>query len=363
MNTDEQHFIDTIDAIARDEQQADPRLEEVRHFYHSTMVAERMAQYQKYNIKKAYKLFLRNTHEQRPVAYRRYVAWAAAAVFAGFIMTMPFMGGNKPSEEVMAMLEKHIPALTDSVPVITTNTGQVILLDHADDNMDVAGTSAYVTESGIAMNNTDKEESLLELVVPYGRQYQIALPDGTAITLNSGSKLKFPNRMDLSRRVYLEGEAYFDVKKNGRPFKVSTSAGTITVMGTTFNVRSYDANHAGVALYSGQVMFSAGDNDYLLHPGEEVVKEGDDITIQPISDPRASAWRNGLIVFRNQRLEAIMAEIARIYGVEVEFKADVRDIRFSGECRRTETVDEFMQKMGLTDEFDYEINGNKITIQ
>ena len=195
MNTDEQHFIDTIDAIARDEQQADPRLEEVRHFYHSTMVAERMAHYQKYNIRKAYKSFLYNTRQQRSVGYRRYVAWAAAAVFAGFIMTMPFMGGNKPSEEVMAMLEKHIPALTDSVPVITTNTGQVILLDHADDNMDVAGTSAYVTESGIAMNNTDKEESLLELVVPYGRQYQIALPDGTAITLNSGSKLKFPNRI------------------------------------------------------------------------------------------------------------------------------------------------------------------------
>lgn len=361
---DIKRFFDTVDAISRNEQQHNPQLEEVRHFYHSPEAARRLESYQKYNIKKAYKIFLKNIKPQPRISYRSRALWAAAAAAAvAIVMVWPRLSGNKPSDEVITMLNRSIPALTDSVPTITTNSGKTIKLDHATDDLDVGGTSAYVTESGLAMNNSDTKEELLELNVPYGRQYQIALPDGTAIILNSGSKLKFPSRMDTNRKVYLEGEAYFDVKKNGQTFVVSTGAGIVTVMGTTFNIKSYDARHAGVALYSGKVSFRSGDRDYLLRPGEEAIKDGDQVTVQPIGTGRSASWRDGLIVFKDQRLETIMHEIERIYGVEVEFRADVRDIRFSGECRRTQSVEDFLKTMSMTDEFNYEINGKRVIIQ
>ena len=363
MTKSENNFFDTVDSVSKNEKQNNEKLEELRNFYHNTDVSQRLTMYQKYDARKAYKDFLHNIKPQRQFEYWNYVALAAAAAVIGFIMILPGLKNNEPSAEILAMLEKNIPALTDSVPTIITNNGEIIKLDHESKDMKVNGASAYVTESGIAMTNSEETENMLELDVPRGRQYQIALPDGTTVILNSGSKLKFPNRMDTNRKVYLEGEAYFDVKKNGNTFMVGTSAGTIVVMGTTFNVRSYDANHAGVALYTGKISFRSGDKTYLLRPGEEAIKEGSDIKIHPIEDARTASWRDGLIIFKDQRLEAIMNEIERIYGVEVEFKADVKNIRFSGECRRTQTVDDFMKKMSLTDEFNYEIHGKKVTIE
>lgn len=363
MKKSENNFFKSVDSIKRNIEQDNEKLEEVRKFYHTSNVSQRLNMYRRYNTKKAYKEFLEIIKPQQQFKYWNYVAWTAAAAIIGFIIILPSLRTNKPSAEIIAMLDKNIPALTDSVPTIITNTGEIIKLDQTNEDLNVAGTSAYVTKNGMAISNGDENDNMLELDVPHGRQYQIALPDGTTVILNSGAKLKFPSRMDVNRKVQLEGEAYFDVKKNGNSFMVNTSAGTIVVMGTTFNVKSYDSNHADVALYTGKVSFRSGEKNYQLRPGEEVVKNGTTITIRPIEDARTAAWRDGLIVFKEQRLEAIMKEIERIYGVEVEFKADVKDIRFSGECRRTQTVEDFLKKMSLTDEFNYKIHGRKITIE
>src|SRR5690606_4900850 len=94
---------------------------------------------------------------------------------------------------------------------------------------------------------------IYQLSTPRGATYQITLPDGTKVWLNGGSEIKYPGRFDKTRRVVeLEGEAYFAVvKQNDVPFLVSTKGQEIQVLGTEFNISTYDASSVKTTLVEG----------------------------------------------------------------------------------------------------------------
>ncbi len=77
---------------------------------------------------------------------------------------------------------------------------------------------------------------------PGGGQYQLVLPDGSKVRLNSASSLKYPTIFNGNKRqVELTGEAYFEIKENKRmPFVVKTKKVDVTVLGTEFNINAYD---------------------------------------------------------------------------------------------------------------------------
>ena len=107
-------------------------------------------------------------------------------------------------------------------------------------------------------HNTQAEQKAQyqKVEVPYGSKTHIELPDGTKVTLNSGSVLKYPLQFgDTARNVYLRGEAYFDVAHNkAKPFYVNTSDIHIKVLGTSFNVKSYpEENTIETTLITGRI--------------------------------------------------------------------------------------------------------------
>ena len=79
-----------------------------------------------------------------------------------------------------------------------------------------------------------------ELIVPTAGEGYITLEDHTKVWINAESKIKYPVQFTAGeRKVYLEGEAYFDVAEDGRLFQVITSQGEVTVLGTAFGISSY----------------------------------------------------------------------------------------------------------------------------
>ncbi len=116
-----------------------------------------------------------------------------------------------------------------------------------------------------------------QIIIPYGKRSDITLADGTHIWLNSGSQLSYPSEFKTdSREVYLSGEAFFDVKANpNKPFYVITRDIKIKVLGTRFNVSSYNEdNTTQTVLLKGKV--TTGKNKIFaqtidLMPGERMI--------------------------------------------------------------------------------------------
>ncbi len=177
------------------------------------------------------------------------------------------------------------------------------------------------------------------LVAPAGERLAATLPDGSRVDLNSGSHLTYRRTFGWrSRDVVLDGEGFFDVIHDDTPFTVATFNGTVTVLGTRFNVRAWpDEEHPEtvVVLQTGSVLFAAQqrpDAAVKLAPGHMSRLVGSDVpTIpEPIDVEQRINWRDGGITFIDQPIGAVLDELERRFATEVVASpASLREVRIS----------------------------------
>jgi ferric-dicitrate binding protein FerR (iron transport regulator) len=151
-----------------------------------------------------------------------------------------------------------------------------------------------------------------------GEITNVSLPDGSEVTLNAGTKIAYSgNRFNTRRKVQLTGEAYFKVSK-GNTFSVVTNEGTITVLGTTFNVRSRDKK-LSVICYTGKVKVSDQFKFVYLTKGKKTTKLPGEILqdAQPSDMNEGLKWLNGSFYFQNAFLKEVLAELSRQYNVNI----------------------------------------------
>ena len=151
------------------------------------------------------------------------------------------------------------------------------------------------------------------------------LTDGTHVVLNENSKLTYTNKYGESvRRVELEGEGYFDVRKNaGKPFIVHTAAGEITVLGTIFNVRAYDTDSCFTAtLVEGSIRFETSSQSVLLSPDQQLTlnKNSAKIEVKAVNADVYTAWKDGLLKYRSVSLKELLKRIEAVYDVSIILK-------------------------------------------
>ena len=166
-----------------------------------------------------------------------------------------------------------------------------------------------------------------EVYVPNGERMQLLFQDGSKVHLNSGSRIRYPKKFGLSeRKVYLEGEAWFEVAKNkNRPFIVDLSYMDIKVLGTTFDVKAYPEEEAiFVALETGSIeLKSRSFKSYQLRPGEKAVynKASGRCEVLRSHDVKMySAWRRNVLVFKSAPLSDVMKTLARTYDISFDVK-------------------------------------------
>ena len=140
--------------------------------------------------------------------------------------------------------------------------------------------------------------------VPEGGEYRVVLSDGTKVWINSGSELTFPMNFEKGERVVeLKGEAYFDVTKSKEwPFIVRTCRSSVKVLGTSFNVCSYEEDALEqVTLEQGGVEVKHHDETYLLHPGEqfELDTTNEEVEVKPVNVKLYTSWIDGMFRFHN----------------------------------------------------------------
>jgi len=166
----------------------------------------------------------------------------------------------------------------------------------------------------------------LEVKAPAGSQMHIELGDGTKVFLNHGSKLKYPYRFEGdNRKVFLTGEAYFEVAHNSKvPFIVGTNRMDVKATGTAFNVSAYaDDDAVATTLVEGTViLYDRKSNCEIkaLTPGEclKFNLQKNSFTLETENTVKYTAWKDGLLVFKNDNVEDVAKKLARWYNIEVE---------------------------------------------
>ena len=232
------------------------------------------------------------------------------------------------------------------------------------------GILYYVSNSFLFDKN-----SLVVLENKRAVKSEIMLPDGSKVWLNVESRLTYPESFSgmPTRHVYLTGEAYFDVTENkSQPFIVETSNLQIKVLGTVFNVKSYDGEkNIETTLVRGSVLIEATAADPALKPillkeDERATysRESGKISLATVQTDAITSWTAGKLVFINKPFSEIKTELERRYGVEIVVENEKNlNCRFSTTIKdapMTKILDLFKATGNMT----YQIESNqKITIK
>lgn len=266
-----------------------------------------------------------------------------------------------------------------------TGTKKAILVLEDGEKVDLTGKNKKeITQSGavISMDEQElvynvqdsvkhqqKKESYNTIVIPKAGEYSFTLADGTKVWVNSDTKLKYPVQfIGNKREVYLEGEAYFEVKKDKRkPFIVKTYAGMdVEVLGTKFNVDAYkDNENIKTTLLSGKVRVSKDKESKILKPNQQAVfdRASNKIVKKEVDAYRFIAWKDGKFLFENERFEDIMIKLSRWYDVEVFYmNKDVKDYHFTGDMERYIDISTILKLIEQSTNIKFRIKNKTIII-
>ena len=203
----------------------------------------------------------------------------------------------------------------------------------------------------------------LEVEAPAGSKMNILLGDGTKVWLNHGSKLKYPYRFEgENRKVFLTGEAYFEVAHNAEiPFIVGTNRLDVWATGTAFNVSAYpEDDNIETTLVEGKVILYERDNNKeikALVTGQclKLISERNAYTLDTVNTEKYTAWKDGLLVFKNEGVEGVAKKLARWYNVEVEIaNVKVNEFTFTATFM-DETLPQVLELMTLATPVSYKL--------
>lgn len=311
----------------------------------------------------------------------KYAAILLMVLSAGIILYRSPLPGSKPVASVIkeSKYKNDIPPGTDKAR-LTLADGSVVIMDGHTSGMVKGYAGLNITSDHgllsykLLSNHTAINARYYNTInTPAGCKYKVTLPDGTMVWLNSESSLRFPIVFSGNeRRVYLTGEAYFEVAKNRhKPFKVFSNNTVVRVLGTHFNVNAYHNEEAvKVTLLEGSVRVSNGNQSKMIAPGEQAsIKRDALVDMQPIKIDVATtdvnesvAWKNNLFLFDSEDVESVMKKIARWYNVEIEYRDGIPQTHFSGSISRNNNISQILNMLELTGGVHFSIDGRKVIV-
>lgn len=231
----------------------------------------------------------------------------------------------------------------------------------------MVGFAFYYFNNGFSIR-THAANQVEQKYTKKGEKLTLRLPDGTTVKLNSNSSLSYLSGFSNNlREVHLEGEAYFDVKKDpAHPFVIHTGEISTTVLGTEFNVRSYgEENSIEVAVVEGKVKVKDGRERYLLLAPNEVstfTKDKKAFRKSTRDISRIVAWNKNILVFENASAAEVWKKLENWYGVNIIINnASNIEGRYNGEYEN-ESLETVLRGISFASGFSYEIDEYKNVI-
>lgn len=302
--------------------------------------------------------------KRRQLRLRRW-CWAAVVALllaSGGLYWLKYAPANRSVQT-----EQIVPGSNKAILVMGENRRVVLDEGTADA---VFGDSSEVRKEGDklvyeAVADGDTAVSYNRLITPRGGEYTVVLADGTQVWLNAESELTYPVRFAGSeRRVFLKGEAYFDVAKcEGKKFIVSSGNTQVSVLGTEFNVKGYEDGQVAATLVEGAVVVRHEEEECRLKPGEQAVVREDGIKVAEVETVLYTAWKDGFFIYREASLDAIMQELARWYDFTYFYQnSGVADLNLTAKLRKFDQVEDVFEILEMTGQVEFVIKNKTVTI-
>lgn len=324
----------------------------------------------------------------RKISRRRWLPYAAAVLAIAMIGSIYYFSGHTHRQSQFTNVQSNDVMPGSNKATLTTADGRTIALNPEQAGIIIGDKNiTYADGTSILDGISETAEGSLEdgnglgsphtqyaiLTTPKGGQYQLTLPDGTKVWLNSASKLKYPSRFTGNERVVeLEGEAYFEVRKSvspkdqtsenrttqsagGRtqyairrtniPFIVRTPSQEVTVMGTQFNIAAYeDEPQIKTTLVEGavEVMNLKSKTAHRLIPGQQSIVQNGNTAIHDVDVYAYIGWKEGYFLFNGTELRDAMKQLSRWYDIEIVYEGAIPLTPFYGKISRDDTLAEVL---------------------
>jgi len=316
-----------------------------------------------FDFKSAFeKLSIRIKKEEKQTLHFSKNLFKYAASIAILISTSYFLLRKDSSkitrtESIVANIETD---LREKI-VITSDNGKSLQIDGSKKALSYLNTE---NAKGSLIYNT--------INIPRGKVFKLILSDSTVVWLNADTQLKYPEKFlnnSETRSVFLDGEAYFEVAHNeNKPFLVHTPKVHVNVLGTKFNISSYaNEQHVKTTLVDGSVRVLDAKNQknmMMLTPQYQASFNSEDnqFVSKKVDTFLYTSWMEKKIVFQSTPFNELLRKIERAYKVEIENNnTKIRNEIFTGQFD-VENIEIIFEALSTTMYFEYEISGNKITI-
>ena len=328
------------------------------------------------NVDKTLDLLLQKIHKNKSKYFRlkfqsvlKYAAIAILFLGLGYLYQNDYFIGDKtntiliPNDKITLVLENgEVEFLSeDNIDVIEDGDGNII-------RTQIGNQLSY-------NHNISNHQSTFNIInVPYGKKFKVKLNDGTMVHINSGSSLKYPIDFveGADRKVFLKGEAYFDVAEDkNHPFIVNAVEVDVRVLGTQFNISAYgEDNQLNTVLVEGSVRIYESDkmdgesNTVILSPGKMATwnKKRKSINVNKVDVNNYIGWVAGELVFVNTPFSQIIKKLERNYNVEIINNNLILDTQLYDATFDIETIEEVLNTFNKSYAIKYTISDNKIII-
>ena len=330
--------------------------------------------YEKIHDTKAFSVFEKRVRKVSSRSIGNW--WKYAAVLLFPILVVGSWKLMHETEQVSIVASSVAPIQPGcSQAVLVLDDGRKVFLKEEeegviseDKEITVTGEKDRLVYTSSEGKNVD-EIRFNELEVPRGGEYKVRLADGTLVYLNSATRMKYPVKFDeKERKVYLSGEAYFEVAKDpGRPFFVEMEGVEVRVYGTSFNVNTHQKGNIQTVLVKGSIgvkVLSSG-MESVIRPGQMAeFKQGNTkVDVKDVNVAVYTDWKDGIFRFENQRLEDILAVLSNWYDMNVFYQTvSVKELHFSGYMERYKDVSVILEAITLSTGVTFSIQGKTIIV-
>lgn len=295
---------------------------------------------------------------------------ACMLVVLGVISFLVYNTNQKNIIDEPSNIATIVPG-TDRAILTLEDGRQIDLTSKVQKDLQRAGVDFVKSENGeiiykISADNNKSTKGFNTITTPRGGQYRIILPDNSEVLLNASSSLRFAKNINQQsvRVVELTGEGYFSVQKSAsKPFVVKTHAQQIQVLGTVFNVNSYDKSIVYTTLLEGSVRLN---NQSVLKPGQQGISAAlaQRPTVKNVEVSDYVDWVNKQFVFRDESIKEIMNRLSRWYDFDVVYSSSAdQSVTFNGELSRYAEVDDILKLLSKTSNLKFDIKDKTILVR
>ena len=275
-------------------------------------------------------------------------------------------------------MKKEMPVVQRLEPmgrgvILEVVGGESMVLAKEQEKMIKVGNGVAVLQNarGLIYSDTVQRQKVDTNVlrIPRGGEFTLQLADGTKVYLNSATELRYPVAfVGQDRRVYLRGEAYFEVAKDAEhPFIVIADDVQVKVYGTSFNVNTHSHDGIRTVLVEGTVGIKGrvSDEEYMMKPNEMAFynRASCEMEVKEVNPDLYTLWRKGVLVFERESLENIMNTLSLWYDMEIFFQSEsVKSLHFSGHMKRYEQIEDILHAITDATGVVFTINGRTVCV-